>query len=50
VKTTSNWHDSGIDNLTVNGNTAPIPEPSTYAMIFGALALGGAVWARRRRS
>jgi hypothetical protein len=25
-----------------------IPEPSTYAAIFGALALGGAVWSRRR--
>lgn len=26
-----------------------VPEPSTYAAIFGALALGGAVWQRRRR-
>lgn len=26
---------------------APIPEPSTYAVIFGALALGVVVWRRR---
>jgi autotransporter-associated beta strand protein len=28
--------------------TAAIPEPSTYAAIFGALALAGVVWKRRR--
>ncbi len=27
-----------------------VPEPSTHAAIMGALALGGVVWARRRRA
>ncbi|HTJ79238.1 MAG TPA: autotransporter-associated beta strand repeat-containing protein [Rariglobus sp.] len=35
---------TGVLSLTVAG----IPEPSTYAAIFGALALGGAYWRRRR--
>lgn len=35
-----------IDNLELYG---VIPEPSTYALLFGALALGGAVYFRRRR-
>ena len=37
--------------LNPNGSVAdlvPIPEPSTYAMIFGVLALGGAMIHRRR--
>jgi hypothetical protein len=29
-------------------NAAAVPEPSTYAAVFGALALGGAAWSRRR--
>lgn len=28
---------------------APIPEPAAWAAIFGAFALAGAIWARRRR-
>lgn len=44
VKTTANWHDSGIDNLTVTG---AVPEPSTYALLFGSLALGGVMLRRR---
>lgn len=40
-----------LDDLTVNGSaTSAIPEPSTYAAIAGACALGAAVWQRRRRS
>ena len=41
-----------IDNLTINGDFAPVsavPEPSTYALIFGATVLGFA-WVRRRRA
>ncbi len=37
----------GIDTVTLNG-TASIPEPSTYALVFGALALACAVIHRRR--
>jgi hypothetical protein len=36
----------GIDNVTLS--VSAIPEPSTYVAIFGAGALGFAVWRRRR--
>lgn len=39
---------SRVDNFTVMG-TAAIPEPSTYAAIFGAAALVGAAVHRRRQ-
>ena len=39
---------SGSD-IVLNGMTSAIPEPSTYALIFGALALGVVVWKRRRK-
>jgi PEP-CTERM motif len=35
-----------FDNFSVSA----VPEPSTYAAIFGGLALIGAVWARKRRT
>jgi hypothetical protein len=41
-----------IDNVAILGTVdlaTPVPEPSTYAAIFGVLALGGAAWHRRRR-
>ena len=37
-----------IGNNGVDLNVAVVPEPATYAAIFGALALGGAGWWRRR--
>lgn len=36
------------DNLADLGAFVAIPEPSTYAALFGALALGIALWHRRR--
>jgi hypothetical protein len=39
-----------IDNLAINGTVSAIPEPSTYAAIFGALALAGVVVHRRRQA
>ncbi|MCC5841043.1 MAG: PEP-CTERM sorting domain-containing protein [Opitutales bacterium] len=37
------------DHFTVTGNTlAVIPEPSTYAAIFGLMVLGLAAWRRRK--
>jgi|GEM_PF-5995144 len=42
-----------IDNITVFDGAvvgAVIPEPSTYALFFGGIALAGAVYLRRRRS
>lgn len=35
--------------LEVTATASAIPEPSTYAAIFGGLALAGAVWRRRRQ-
>lgn len=37
-----------IDNVTLNGSISAIPEPSTYAVIFGIVALAGAIIQRRR--
>ena len=34
--------------LSLTGTTAAVPEPSTYAAIFGALALGFAIYRRRK--
>jgi hypothetical protein len=38
----------GIDRITFSGTVSAIPEPSTYAAIFGAAALAAAIWSRRR--
>lgn len=38
------------DNVAVTEGTFVIPEPSTYALIFGIGALGAVLWIRRRRS
>jgi len=40
--------DSGGGNFDVYNFTLVIPEPSTYAMIFGLLALGLAIYRRRK--
>jgi hypothetical protein len=39
-----------VDDVTLNGTSglAPIPEPSTFAVILGALALAGVALQRRR--
>ena len=34
--------------ITITGSTAAVPEPSTYAAIFGAIALGFVVYRRRK--
>jgi len=39
---------SGND-LVINGSVTAVPEPSTYAAIFGAVALLGTLFIRRRR-
>jgi len=36
-----------FDNLALSATGAPVPEPSTYALIAGCLALGAVVWRRR---
>ncbi len=41
--------EASFDNLYGTGVSA-IPEPSTYAAMFGALALGLAAWRRRARA
>ncbi len=40
---------TSVDGLSLGGSVSAIPEPSTYAAIFGALALVGTVWHRRRQ-
>lgn len=35
-----------LDDIEVNA----IPEPATYALILGGLAIGEVIWKRRRRS
>lgn len=46
------WNTSGSTAEFSIGNvslaTAAIPEPSTYAALLGVVALGGAMWRRRR--
>lgn len=39
---------AGVFQLTFTGTEAVVPEPSTYAAIFGILALGLAVYRRRK--
>ncbi len=36
-----------FDNLALSATGAPVPEPSTYAMIAGVLVLGVVAWRRR---
>ncbi|MBX3737763.1 MAG: PEP-CTERM sorting domain-containing protein [Candidatus Didemnitutus sp.] len=40
-----------IDDLIISGSTSAsaVPEPSTYAALAGACALGGVMWHRRRQ-
>jgi len=45
---TSTGGNNRIDNFTVTG--VAIPEPSTYAALIGAAALGLAFWQRRRHA
>lgn len=37
----------GLDNVRIDGDVAPVPEPATYALLLGGLAL---VTAARRRT
>lgn len=37
-----------VDDVTLAGSISAVPEPSTYAAIFGAVVLAGAAWRRRR--
>ncbi|MBI5768414.1 MAG: PEP-CTERM sorting domain-containing protein [Verrucomicrobia bacterium] len=36
-----------LDRVTLSGTVSAIPEPSTYAALFGAAALAVAIWMRR---
>lgn len=38
-----------VNDFTFNGSVSAIPEPSTYAALAGASALGLSIWRRRRR-
>ena len=39
-----------LDNLTVNGNAAPVPEPAEGALLISGLALLGFIASRRQKS
>ncbi|WP_438479942.1 beta strand repeat-containing protein [Oleiharenicola lentus] len=39
----------GTGNLTISAAASAIPEPSTYAAVFGGLALGFSIYRRRRQ-
>jgi hypothetical protein len=39
-----------VDQITLNGTVAPVPEPSTYALIVAAISLGVVVARKRRQS
>jgi hypothetical protein len=41
--------DIGTNTVNVQLNGTAIPEPSTYAALFGSLALAGAAWRRRKQ-
>jgi autotransporter-associated beta strand protein len=45
------WDDTALYTTgTLSITTSAIPEPSTYAALFGACVLGFAAWHKRRRS
>ena len=43
----TNWYESRIDNVVINGTSAPVPEPTTM-LLFGT-GLAGLVGSRLRR-
>lgn len=48
--TGANSQGIGLDNFSITASTSAIPEPSTYAAIVGAVALGFVAVRRRRRA
>ena len=44
-----NLHTSAFPGGEIRGQLAPVPEPSTYAMLLGGLAVVGFLASRRRR-
>jgi hypothetical protein len=40
-------HNTYIDNIVIDGEITAVPEPSTYAILAGVLALGFVIWRRR---
>lgn len=47
---TNNGINTRFDDITLSVSASAIPEPSTYAAIFGGAALAGAAVVRRRRA
>lgn len=46
---TDNTWSAYVDEVSIREGAFVIPEPSTYALIFGLLALSGAAYVRRRK-
>jgi hypothetical protein len=45
----TNFHDSKVSGFALYSSASAVPEPSTYAVIAGTLALGIAMWRRSQR-
>jgi hypothetical protein len=45
----TNFHDSKVSGFALYSSAPAVPEPSTYALIFGGVTLGFAIWRRSRR-
>ena len=50
LNNSSSASDVFIDNLILSGSVSSIPEPSTYGLALGGLALAIAALRRRRKS
>jgi len=50
ITITGEWENNGMFFTNMRYVTAPVPEPSTYAMLFGGLVLVAAVARRQRRA
>jgi hypothetical protein len=45
----TNFHDSKVSGFALYSSAPAVPEPSTYALVFGAVTLGIAIWRRGHR-
>lgn len=46
----NNRDEFGLDNISIDASSGPIPEPSTYAALVGLLSIGFVAYRRRRNA